>query len=61
MKSFHPALEPAVIGVDVLNMEDAFDHPFPVGGIDRSVGDFRFPGHREVLGKAAPCVRIPVA
>jgi hypothetical protein len=31
MKAFHPALEPTVVGVDVLNVENAFDHTFPIG------------------------------
>ncbi len=32
-KSFHPSVETAVVGVDILDVEDAFDHPFPVGGM----------------------------
>lgn len=51
VEPFHPFLQPTVVRVDVLDMEDALDHAFSMGGMDRPVGDPRFLGQREVLGK----------
>jgi len=39
MKSHHPLLESAVIGIDVLNMIDATDNPLACGNIDWAMND----------------------
>ncbi len=51
VKPFQPFFQSAVVGVDVLDVEDALDYPFSMGRIDRPVGDPRFLGQGEVLGK----------
>lgn len=39
MEAVHPPLEPAVVGIDVLNVESALDDSLAAPDVDRSMSD----------------------
>src|SRR3954453_20790697 len=48
VEAAHPALQPAVVGVHVLDVEGAVAHPDPGGDIDRLVADATLSGEGDV-------------